>query len=545
MSRGYVVEGQSPEERIREIAENAEKILGIAGFANKFEDYLARGFYSLSTPVWANFGNERGLPVSCYNVHIEDDITEILRKHAEVGVMSKMCGGTSGYFGDIRGRGAPISGGYQSDGSVRFMELYDKVADVISQGSTRRGSFAAYLPIDHPDIEEFLKIRKNGHAIQGLSFAVCITDAWMNEMLAGDYAKQTLWGKVIRKRYETGYPYIFFTDTANNNAPQVYKDKGRKINGSNLCSEIFLSSTKDESFVCVLSSLNLLNWEEMVETDAVETMIYFLDAVNTEFVEKAKKIPFMEDAARFAENQRALGMGVLGWHSYLQSKMIAFESFEAKMLNGAIFEEIGKRADKASKDLAELLGEPPMMKGYGKRNVTTMAVAPTTSSSFILGQVSPSIEPLASNYFAKKLAKGNFTHKNPYLEKLIKEKDKDNPEVWLSILNMGGSVQHLDFLSKEEKDVFKTFSEISQKEVIIQASQRQKYIDQGQSLNLWIPPHTPPRITSQLMIDAWKLGVKSLYYQRSLNPSKEVSRKVDSDKKELKSNIAECVSCEG
>ena len=533
LERGYLEEGVTPEKRIRDIAENAERILGIEGYADKFEKYVSLGYYSLSTPVWINYGNKRGLPVSCFNSHMEDTMTGILWKVGEVGIMSKMGGGTSGYFGDLRKRGSKISSGGESSGAVHFMELFDKVSDVVSQGSARRGSFAAYLPVEHPDIEEFLMIRSEGHSIQNMSIGVTISDDWMNEMIGGDKDKRSIWGKIVKKRFETGYPYIFFTDTVNKNAPQVYKDKGYKINSSNLCSEITLQSNSDESFVCVLSSLNLLHWDEIKETDAIETLIYFLDTVNQEFVEKTQGMKFMQAPHEFAKNQRALGMGVLGWHSLLQSEMIAFESLEAKMLNSYIWKIIRERADQASKELADLFGEPELLKGYGRRNVTTIAVAPTTSSSFILGQVSPSIEPLNSNYFVKKLAKGSFTFKNPYLKEVLKNYKNDTDEVWKSILIRGGSVQHLDFLTSDEKSVFKTFGEISQKEIIIQAAQRQNYIDQSQSLNIMIPPDIKPKEVSDLLIEAWKMGIKTLYYQRSANPAQELSR-----------NIMTCTSCE-
>ena len=533
LERGYLEEGMSPELRVRQIAENAERILGIEGYADKFEKYVSLGYYSLSTPVWINYGNKRGLPVSCFNSHVSDTMTDILWKVGEVGIMSKMGGGTSGYFGDLRKRGAKISSGGESSGAAHFMELFDKVSDVVSQGSARRGSFAAYLPVDHPDIEEFLMIRSEGHAIQNMSLGVTVSDDWMNKMIEGDKDKRGIWAKIIKKRFETGYPYIFFTDTVNNNAPEVYKDKGYKINSSNLCSEITLQSNSNESFVCVLSSLNLLHWDEIKETDAIETLIYFLDTVNQEFVDKTKGMKFMEAPHEFAKNQRALGMGVLGWHSLLQSEMIPFESLEAKMLNSYIWETIRKRADQASKELADLFGEPELLKGYGRRNVTTIAIAPTTSSSFILGQVSPSIEPLNSNYFVKKLAKGSFTSKNPYLKEILKKYKNDTDEVWKSILIRGGSVQHLDFLSSDEKDVFKTFGEISQKEIIIQAAQRQKFIDQSQSLNIMIPPDIKPKEVSDLLIEAWRMGIKTLYYQRSANPAQELSR-----------NLMTCTNCE-
>lgn len=534
LNRGYLSEGQEPEERYKHISETAEKILGFKGFAKKFEDYVSRGFYSLSTPIITNFGNERGLPVSCFGSYISDTMESILEKVGEIGTQSKLGGGTSAYFGDLRPRGSNISVGGESSGPVHFMELFDKVAEVVSQGSARRGSFAAYMPIEHPDILEFLQIRGEGHPIQSMSIGVTITDDWMNSMVEGNKEKRKVWGKIIKKRFESGYPYLFFSDTVNNNSPQVYKDKDKKIHCGNLCNEINLSSSNNESFVCVLSSLNLLHWEEIVLTDAIEVMIYFLDAVNEEFIRKSNDVKFMEAPNKFAQSQRALGLGVLGWHSLLQSKMIPFESMDAKILNNTIWKTIRNKAEDATKELAQRLGEPEFLKGYKRRNATLIAVAPTTSSSFILGQVSPSIEPENGSYYVKKLAKGTFSYKNPFLKKLLKEKEKDNDEIWKSILIHGGSVQHLDFLSQREKDVFKTFGEISQKEIIIQAAQRQKYIDQSQSLNLMIPAETKPKDVSDLLIEGWKLGIKSFYYQRSSNPSQMLAR-----------NILNCVSCEG
>jgi ribonucleoside-diphosphate reductase alpha chain len=534
LSRGYLLENETAEERIWQIANHAEKLLRIEGFASKFEDYLARGWYSLSSPIWSNFGRERGLPISCFGSYISDTMEDILEKVAEVGMMTKTGGGTSAYFGALRGRGAKISSGGESTGSVHFMEIYDKLMNVVSQGNVRRGSFAAYLPIDHPDIEEFLTVRDAGHTIQEMSLGVCISDEFMNKILDGDKHSRKIWGKVIKKRFETGYPYIFFSDNVNNHAPQVYKDKGYIINHSNLCSEIMLPNNKDESFVCDLSSMNLLHYDEWKDTDAVEILVYFLDAVMTEFIDKTENMKFMQAPRNFAINHRALGVGVLGWHSLLQEKMISFESLEANMLNIQIWKNIRKNADLASEKLAQLLGEPPLLKGYGRRNTTTLAVAPTTSSSFILGQVSPSIEPLNSNYYVKDLAKGKFTYKNFHLEKLLEEKGKNDLETWNSILLKGGSVQHLSFLSQHEKDVFKTFGEISQKEIIIQAAERQKEIDQGQSLNVQVPPNTPAKQVSDLYILAWQKKVKALYYQRSANPAQELAR-----------NIMSCSTCEG
>ena len=536
LKRGYLLDGESPEDRISQIASVAARHLRFdSSFERRFEEYVRLGFYSLSSPIWSNFGRERGLPISCFGSYIEDTLDSILEKVTEVGAMTKCGGGTSAYFGELRGRGSHISAGGESTGSVHFMELYDKLMNVVSQGNVRRGSFAAYLSIDHPDIEEFLKIRSEGNEIQDLSIGVCVSNEWMLKMIGGDKAARKIWGLVIKKRFESGYPYIFFSDNANNQAPEIYKEKGLKINNSNLCSEIMLSNSANESFVCDLSSMNLEKWDEWKDTDAVETLTWFLDAVMQEFIDKTEGVKFMEAPRNFAISQRALGIGGLGWHSLLQSKLIPFESMEAKMLNNQIWKTIREKADSATEKLASELGTAPIYSqtSHRRRNVTTLAIAPTTSSSFILGQVSPSIEPLNSNYFVKDLAKGKFTFKNPYLKKLLAERGRDNNETWKSILVKGGSVQHLEFLNEDEKNVFKTFGEISQKEIIIQASQRQKHIDQGQSLNIMIPPNTKPKEVNELMIFAWENGIKSLYYQRSANPAQELAR-----------SILTCQSCE-
>tara|TARA_S200002703_G_scaffold24656_1_gene21406 strand:- start:4046 stop:5692 length:1647 start_codon:yes stop_codon:yes gene_type:complete len=533
LERGYLQNGVSPEDRIKEIAKAAEKRLCIEGFAEKFEDYMSRGWYSLASPIWANFGLERGLPISCYGSYIGDKMESILNGVAEVGMMSKVGGGTSAYFGDLRGRGAPISSGGESTGSVHFMELYETVANVVSQSNVRRGSFAGYMNIDHPDILEFLAIRNDGHAIQNMSIGVTVSNEWMTSMVDGDTEKRKIWAKVIQKRFESGYPYIFWSDNVNDDAPKIYKKKKKRIHASNLCSEIALSTDEDESFVCCLSSMNLLHYDEWKDTDAVEVLTYFLDAVISEFVDKAFHIPFMRKAVRFAEQQRAVGVGVLGWHSYLQSCNIAFESFEAKNLSAEIFKNMREKCDGATKFLASWLGEPKLLQGTGRRNVTTMAIAPTTSSSFILGQVSPSVEPLNSNYFVKDLAKGKFTYKNPYLREVLKSYDRNTPEVWQSILVSGGSVQHLHFLTDHERNVFKTFGEIPQLEIINQTVIRQKYIDQSQSINLMIHPKTSVKEVNKLLIHAWEHGVKTLYYHRGTNPSQELSR-----------NLLNCSSCE-
>lgn len=532
LSRGYLNEGVTPEQRIREIAETAERILGIQGYADKFENYMSRGWISLSTPVWSNFGL-RALPISCYTSYAEDTMEGILYANAEVGMMSKQGGGTAMYLGDIRPRGSKISTGGTADGPVHFAKLTDTIVDIAKQADTRRGSCAVYLPIEHPDIEEFLQIKHEGNPIQNLQYGVTVSDVFMQEMVEGDKEKRKIWAKVIASRSDIGFPYIFFTDNANNAAPEEYKQHNKKIFCSNLCSEIMLGINKDESFVCCLSSVNLYHFDEWKETDLVETMIYFLDAVMTEFIQKARSIPFMNRAVKFAEEQRALGLGVLGWHSYLQKNMIPIESMEAKFMNTFIFKTMRQKSDKASEELARLFGVPMLLQGSNRRNVTTLAIAPTKSSSFILGQVSMGIEPIKSNYFIKDLAKSKTVYKNPELVKLLESKNKNTKEVWDSILSKDGSVQHLDFLNDTEKGVFKTFVEISQLELVQQNAVRQKYIDQGISFNLSIHPSTPAKDINKLYIEAWKLGLKSLYYQFSENSAQAFAR-----------NINDCVSCE-
>jgi ribonucleoside-diphosphate reductase alpha chain len=539
LSQDYLPPGVSPQERIMHIAKSAQEYLKLDGFANKFEEYMSRGFYSLSSPVWANYGTTRGLPVSCNGSFICDTMEGILSSVAEIGMMTKHGAGTSAYFGAIRKRGSPISAGGESSGPVHFMELFDKTTKVVSQSNIRRGAMAAYLPIDHPDILDFLKIKAIGNPIQELSIGVCISDEWMNSLVSGkDEEKLKVWGALIKKRFESGYPYIFFSDTANNNSPEVYRNNGLRIHASNLCSEIMLPSNENESFVCVLSSMNLLHYDEWKNTDAVETLTMFLDTVTEEYIDKTKHIPYMGKANMFAKNHRAIGLGVLGWHSLLQKRMIPFESMEAKFLNTEVFSLINKKTLAASKFLAEKYGEPPLLTGTGLRVATRIAIAPTKSSSIILGQVSEGIEPIETNYFVKKSAKGSITYKNPFLIEVLKSYDQYNNTVMESILKNGGSVQHLDFLSDKEKEVFKTFDEISPKEILIQASARQKFIDQGQSINLKISNSVSPKDVSKLLIFAWQNGIKSLYYQKGVNASQLLNRKITQD-------INSCSSCEG
>ena len=525
LSRGYITE--TPEQRIKDIANTAEKYLKIEGFAQKFEDYMARGFYSLSTPVWINFGKNKGLPISCYGSNIDDNLDSILNASREIGMMSKYGGGTSAYLGNIRPRGTTISTGGKADGPVHYARMYDTTVDVCKQAEARRGACAVYLPIEHDDINEFLDIGTEGNPIQNLQYGITITDEWMKSMIAGAKRKRETWAKVIQRRSEFGFPYIMFKDNSNNNTP--YKELGLNITASNLCSEIQLPTDSYNSFVCCLGSINLLHWDEIKHTDAIETYAHFLNAVMDEFINKSSILPGLARAHRFAEQHRAIGIGVMGYHSLLQSKLLEFDSIASKSLNNEIFKTIKLRSEDASKWLHDYKGYNSLREGFA--NTTLMAIAPTKSSSFIHGAVSMGIEPIKSNYFIKDLAKTKTVYKNPFLEAELKEYDLNTEEVWEGILKKDGSVQHLDFPTKE---VFKSFVEIAPKELVLQAAQRQKHIDQSQSLNLMIDPSIPAKDINQLYIYAWKEGVKTLYYQFSQSSAQAFSR-----------NILECSSCEG
>jgi ribonucleoside-diphosphate reductase alpha chain len=863
LERGYLKPGVKAEERYLEIAKHASSILGLGEeFTSRFYNYLSLGYYSLSSPIIANFGNNKGLPISCFGSYVPDSIEGILDTISEIGTMSKIGGGTSAYLGHIRPRGSVITDNGTSNGSFSFLPLFDKTIDVISQGTSRKGQCAAYIDVEHPDFEEWIGIHSEGNPVQLMFWGVVINDVFMSKVKDGDTEARQRWLSILNSRKKTGIPYIMFSDNANNNKPDCYLDipiyasnlcvaentqiltktgyhtikdlhntglveiwngeewseveiiktgenknllkvttnsgyelectpyhkfyiqKGyegnggetikveaknlipgdklikfdlpiiegfknlknayqngfysgdgcltptgqriylygekRKlvehfscvenwfvqpiqkriyghtntlkdkyfvpnseytiesrlnwlagyldadgtvtdnkssqsiqaasvekeflkeiqlmlqtlgvdskvcfarsagkyllpknngtrelgeynckeanrllINGNSLfklsqlglkcnrlswhikkpnrecsqfikisnvqevaglhdtycfkeqkrgmgmfngiltgqCNEIMLPSNKDESFVCCLSSMNLEHYEEWKDTDAVETLVYFLDAVMTEFIEKGKKIKHLERAVRFAENHRALGLGVLGWHSYLQKNMIPFDTYDAMSKNAEIFKLIQKKSNKASEQLKELFGPPVSFTKLGRRNTTLMAIAPTKSSSFILGQVSQSIEPIKSNYFIKDLAKIKFPYKNPYLKSLLIELNHDTEEVWDSILERDGSVLHLDFLSVEQKAVFKTFSEISQLAVIQQASQRQKFIDQGQSLNIMCGANVTPKELHEIHFKAWELGLKGLYYQINISAAQEFSR-----------NLLECTACGG
>lgn len=530
----YFLPGEDVQGACRRIARRAAQIYPqIPDFENKLYEMLAKGWIAPSSPVWANFGAERGMPISCFSSSISDSIESILDTHNEVCMLTKMGGGTAGYFGNLRAKNSPISGGGTTNGPVAFMQMFDTAMRVVSQSNVRRGSFAAYLPIDHPDIEDFLRIKDKGNPIQDMSFAVTVPDSFMNAVLARDPKSMAIWAKVLEARKERGMPYVIFIDQVNRKAPDVYKDKGLKITHSNLCAEIYLNTDENKTFVCCLTAMNLDLFDEWKDTEAVEYCTYLLDAVMEEFIHKAEGVVGLERALNFAKQERALGVGATGWHSLLKQKMIPFDSLQARYLTVSVFELIKNKTLRASKQLAEWFGEPELLQGYGRRNSTLTAIAPNTSSGEIIG-VSQGIEPDRSNYFTKETAWGIIPGKKcKYLKKLLDSKGKDTPEVWESILEWNGSVQHLDFLSDKEKAVFKTFWEINQYELLNQAGIRQEYIDQGQSLNIFVPPGVPAKEINALHIHAWQAGVKALYYQRSEH------------KNIWKDTRANCSSCEG
>jgi ribonucleoside-diphosphate reductase alpha chain len=437
----------------------------------------------------------------------------------ELAMLSKNGAGVGIYGGDIRGRDSIIAGNGKSEGIVPWAKVFDSTTVSVSQGSTRRGASAFYLPIDHTDFDEFINIRRptgdENRRCMNIHQGVCITDEWMRSMLAGDKTKRERWKTVLRNRVETGEPYLYFTDNVNNANPECYKALGLKCSTSNICCEVHLFTDPNHTFVCCLSSLNLMRWDEWKDTDLPNVAARFLDAVMEEYIQKTEGMPGLEASRRSAVKGRAIGIGVLGWHSLLQSKMLPFDSFGAMQLNNQIFKTIRTKAEVETKLMAEELGEPEWCKGHGRRNTHLLAVAPTVSNSAISGGHSAGIEPWAANVFTVKSAKGTFIRKNIQLEALLEMKGANTPETWRSINEMSGSVQHLTCLSPEEKEVFLTAREINQHAIIKQAAQRQKHIDQGQSVNLFFGSNSDPKYIHEVHIAAWESGLKTLYYFRT------------------------------
>ena len=526
LSRGYLWQAETPRGMWERVANNAARILKRDDIAQDLFDVLWNGYVGLATPVASNFGTPRGLPISCYSVHLSDSVQSIYSHLKEVAALSKNGGGVGVYFGDIRPAGSPITAGGKSTGTVPWAQQYDLAASVVSQGGVRRGSFAMYMPITHPDLPELLRSKDHSQGdprkFIDSNVAVTVDDEFIQLMLAGDVEKQKLFGEVMKIRMVSGSPYIVYIDNANRQNPECYNQRGLKVSTSNLCSEIFLHTDESHSFVCVLSSLNLAKYDEWKNWKGASTgktvpelATYLLDAVVEEFIHKAERLPSMGRSVRFAKKSRALGAGTMGLHALYQKRGLAFESEEARQLNIECHKFIKDNAEKASRQMAKEYGEPEWCKGNGMRHTHLIAIAPTRSNSVISGAVSQGIEPIDANYYVAKQAKGTFIRKNPYLVSILDSLGKNTEEVWESILEMRGSVQHLSFLDANQKKVFRTAREINQFELIKQAADRQPFVCQGQSLNLFVDPEADPTYIFKLHLSAWKAGLKSLYYLRS------------------------------
>lgn len=526
LSRGYLYQGETPRGMYERVANQAAKLLDYPELSADILEMLWKGFLGLATPVASNFGTSRGLPISCYSNHVSDSVPSIYSHLKESAALSQHGGGVGTYFGDIRPAGAPISSGGKSTGIVPWMRQFDQCASVVSQGGVRRGSFALYLPIDHPDLSEVLRTKDHSQGdprdFVDSNIAVTISDEWVESLLLGDREKQKLFGEVLKARLVSGSPYIIFIDNANRANPECYTQRGLSVKLSNLCSEIFLHTDENHTFVCVLSSLNLARWEEWKDwkgpstgKSAPELAVYLLDAVVEEFCHKAERITSMGRAVRFARKSRALGLGTMGLHALYQSKTLPFSSDRARELNYEAHKFIKEKALKASCDMASSYGEPEWCQGTGLRHTHLMAIAPTKSNSVICGAGSEGIEPIDANYYVAKQAKGTFVRKNKYLVEHLIKIEQNTDKTWESILEFRGSVQHLPFLDDKAKDVFKTAREIDQFEIIRQASTRQEFVCQGQSINLFVDPEATPEYLFRLHLSAWKGGLKSLYYLKS------------------------------
>jgi ribonucleoside-diphosphate reductase alpha chain len=527
LSAGYLLPGETPRAMFMRVASAAAAINEDPSLLDDLFTCLWNGWLGLASPVAANFGTSRALPISCYSVHLSDSVSSIYSHLKEVAQLSKNGGGVGVYMGDVRPAGAPISGGGKSTGIVPWAQQYDLAARVVSQGGVRRGSFAIYLPIDHPDVPELLRAKDHSKGdprkFIDSNVALTVTDEWVESMIAGDTKKQELFGEVIKTRLLSGSPYLVYIDNANRQNPQCYVDRGLSVKTSNLCSEIFLHTDESHTFVCVLSSLNLSRyddfsgWKSPVSGRTVPQLaIHLLDAVVSEFIRKAQHRVGLGRSVKFAEKSRALGLGTMGLHTLYQKRGLPFKSEGARELNVECHEWIRAESETASRELAAKFGEPEWCIGSGRRHTHLLAIAPTRTNSVISGAFSQGIEPIDSNYFVAKQAKGTFVRKNPVLEKLFCDRGVDDT-IWDAILESKGSVQHLssDILSDEEKEIFLTAREIDQFELVKQAADRQPFVCQGQSLNLFVDPEASPEYLFKLHLSAWKMGLKSLYYLKS------------------------------
>lgn len=546
--KDYLQDGQTIEERYLEISNTIETIsLKMAttnesieycrGISKRFQNYISRGWVSFATPVLINFGKPNNLPISCNKSILSDSLDDIYKGLHELGMLAKYGAGTSQNFSNLRPIGSEISTGGTSNSVMDWIELYADMMSKTSQNRARRGFLTVYLSLDHPEIENFLEI--GTHRIptdkqrffQTVTTAVTIPDGWRDALKNGDKEKRKIWTKVLKTRKETGFPYILDLKNCNEQRPQVYKDKGMYIKTSNICIETSEYCDEEKTFACCLSSANAYYFDEWEnDSNFIFDMNIMLDCVIEEYIEKGGKLAGLQKAIKFAKEHRSIGLGILGFHSFLQKKKAVFGELLSYGINNRIFSRLRDESDRASMWMAQHFGEPEIMKGYGFRNSTRLAQAPTKSTSYIMGGItlnlSEGIEVHKSNYTSKKLAKIQSEVKNIELLKLLEEKGKNTKSVWDSILQHNGSVQHLDFLDEREKALFRTFSEVSQVDVIKLAAQRQKYIDQGQSINIMIHPDTPANEINKLHLLAFEEGIKGLYYQYSINAAQEFSKEL-------------------
>ena len=524
---GYLLNGETPKDAYMRVCTNVAKRLERPEMAETFFKYVWKGWLCLASPVLSNTGTDRGLPISCFGIDVGDSVYEIGIKNLEMMLLAKHGGGVGIGINMIRPAGAKIKGNGTSDGTVPFCKIYDSTILATNQGSVRRGAASVNINIDHPDFEEWLEIREPKGDInrQSLNLHQCavVGDKFMRKLDAGDKDARRLWGKLLQKRKATGEPYILFKGNTNKGNPAAYRKHGLKVHMTNICSEITLHTDESHSFVCCLSSLNLAKYDEWKNTNLVYDSIWFLDGVLEEFIQKSKGKVGFHNSVRSAEKGRALGLGVLGWHTYLQEQGLPFEGLLSQYETRRIFSQIKIESERASMALAEAFGEPLWCRGSAMRNTHLRAIAPTVSNSKLSGNVSPGIEPWAANVFTEQSAKGTFIRKNPTLQKVLKKNKIDTQKVWNKILKDGGSVQGVKELEKvtvgkfdtPAKEVFKTFKEINQLELVNQAGIRQQYIDQSVSLNLAFPSVATPKWINKVHMEAWKKGIKTLYYMRT------------------------------
>tara|TARA_E500000331_G_scaffold287420_1_gene282536 strand:- start:148 stop:1929 length:1782 start_codon:yes stop_codon:yes gene_type:complete len=564
ISKGYLLEGEKPKDAYWRVSTKVAQRLNKPQMASKFFDYIWKGWLCLATPVLSNTGTDRGLPISCFGIDVGDSIYEIGNKNLELMLLAKHGGGVGIGINQIRPAGSNITGNGTSDGVVPFAKIYDSTILATNQGSVRRGAASVNLNIEHDDFEDWLEIREPKGDVnrQSLNLHQCavVGDKFMRKLQDGEADARRKWGKLLQKRKATGEPYIMYKGNVNKQNPEMYKKNGLKVFMTNICSEITLHTDENHSFVCCLSSLNLAKYDEWKDTDLVYTATWFLDGVLTEFIQRAKNMRGFENSVASAEKGRALGLGALGWHTYLQKNGIPFEGMDAQYETRKIFSQLKIESERASRDMGEELGEPLWCRESGFRNTHLRAIAPTVSNSKLAGNVSAGIEPWAANVFTEQTSKGTFIRKNTELEKVLRKAGVNNKDTWDKIMEDGGSVQGIKELDKwcylnskmvkcEEitngdrhktypvKDVFKTFKEINQMDLVKQAGVRQQYIDQGVSLNLAFPSIATPKWINQVTMEAWKQGIKTLYYMRteSVLRGDIASKAVDPD----------CVACDG